>query len=582
MSTYDPTPEQNRALKLYLAGHDLKIEACAGSGKTSTVELLARASDTPSLYMAFNKAIQEEADSRMPDHVLCKTMHGLAYPEFGALFEFSRLRRGLRTKELAKFLGLNGVCTWGATALKSAAIVRAGLLKFCSSDDPILMVSHCERLECETSQQEREWAQTLPLLLKRAWAFATDQEAKTGTAFDVYLKLWALSDPGAPKTIVFLDEAQDSNPVILGVLERWRQAGTQVIYVGDAHQQIYSFRGAVNAMSLVEGCQIAPLTRSFRYGPAIAELANKCLNALKGVPSCIVGHDIDSRVVESYEGIPRAVLCRTNAGVIERALDFSSRGITVHISGGVKDLISNLKGCTNLLKGEYPNTPLLNDYESWDELYVASEEPGGEELKRLMRLVDKYGAYELTNILRRISKTPQKDAQVHICTAHKSKGLQWEIVEINDDFPVKRFSSGDPNPRWTHEEANLLYVAITRAQHTLVVRQCESIKEVLTLDLVVVDSTTTVEPEAGLQARAVSTGIIDLVEPSVSMADTTNVVPALNPGEQRWLDAMTPKRLERLERLVGDSGHASLGDALDDLLERYERFGGRAVQGSLL
>lgn len=50
---------------------------------------------------------------------------------------------------------------------------------------------------------------------------------------DGYLKLWALSDPVILADYILMDEAQDTNPVVLGVLQR---QPAQMIYVGDKHQ----------------------------------------------------------------------------------------------------------------------------------------------------------------------------------------------------------------------------------------------------------------------------------------------------------------------------------------------------------
>ena len=53
------------------------------------------------------------------------------------------------------------------------------------------------------------------------------------------------------------------------------------ILVGDPHQQIYSFRGAVNAMENVHADTIFYLTQSFRFGPEISHIAASCLEVLK-------------------------------------------------------------------------------------------------------------------------------------------------------------------------------------------------------------------------------------------------------------------------------------------------------------
>lgn len=47
-----------------------------------------------------------------------------------------------------------------------------------------------------------------------------------------------------------------------------------------------------------------------------------------------------------------------------------------------------------------------------------------------------------------------------ITTAHKSKGLEWDNVELSDDFPDPYFNKND-------EEKRLFYVAMTRAKKNL-------------------------------------------------------------------------------------------------------------------
>jgi Rad3-related DNA helicase len=80
-----PTAEQARARDLFTAGGDLVIEAGAGTGKTSTLTLLADAAPRGALgqYVAFNKAIVADAGSKMPGHVNASTAHSLAFRAVG-------------------------------------------------------------------------------------------------------------------------------------------------------------------------------------------------------------------------------------------------------------------------------------------------------------------------------------------------------------------------------------------------------------------------------------------------------------------------------------------------------------------
>ena len=57
-------------------------------------------------------------------------------------------------------------------------------------------------------------------------------------------------------------------PASIDLLQR--QNAPKVL-VGDPNQQIYCFRGAVNAMSLIEGSTVFYLTQSFRFGPEVRD-----------------------------------------------------------------------------------------------------------------------------------------------------------------------------------------------------------------------------------------------------------------------------------------------------------------------
>ncbi len=71
--------------------------------------------------------------------------------------------------------------------------------------------------------------------------------------------------------------------------------------------------------------------------------------------------------------------------------------------------------------------------------------------------------------MRRQVVTHEKDAQVTVSTAHRSKGLEWDVVVLNEDF----CDITDPllSAEERQDETNLLYVAVTRARKTLVLNE---------------------------------------------------------------------------------------------------------------
>ena len=73
--------------------------------------------------------------------------------------------------------------------------------------------------------------------------------------------------------------------------------------------------------------------------------------------------------------------------------------------------------------------------------------------------------------IKKLSVNP-KEAEFILTTGHKSKGLEWDSVEIMDDFINLRaiVSSAQESEKeviLAKEELNLLYVAITRSMQTL-------------------------------------------------------------------------------------------------------------------
>ncbi len=60
-----PTPEQEAAVEAFVAKEDLKLLAVAGSGKTTTLKLMAEARPRGRfLYLVFNRALREEAERK--------------------------------------------------------------------------------------------------------------------------------------------------------------------------------------------------------------------------------------------------------------------------------------------------------------------------------------------------------------------------------------------------------------------------------------------------------------------------------------------------------------------------------------
>src|SRR5258708_14643610 len=93
-----PTPEQQAIIEAGRSTTDnLLINALAGAAKTSTLVMIAHALPAqPILSLAFNKRIAVEMASRLPGHVLCKTLNAIGH---GVLQQATSARLTLDTKK---------------------------------------------------------------------------------------------------------------------------------------------------------------------------------------------------------------------------------------------------------------------------------------------------------------------------------------------------------------------------------------------------------------------------------------------------------------------------------------------------
>ena len=85
-----------------------------------------------------------------------------------------------------------------------------------------------------------------------------------------------------------------------------------------------------------------------------------------------------------------------------------------------------------------------------------------------LRLLDQYFPLpQKLQVMREHAVTDESATQVTISTAHRSKGLEWPVVVLNEDF-VDITGPLLPEDERT-DETNLLYMAVTRARKTLVI-----------------------------------------------------------------------------------------------------------------
>ncbi|KAJ8006953.1 hypothetical protein DPEC_G00112550 [Dallia pectoralis] len=327
-----------------------------------------------------------------------------------------------------------------------------------------------------------------------------------------YLKLWQLQRPCLDQyDVIFIDEAQDCTPAIMDIMLPQRCGK---VLVGDPHQQIYLFRGAVNALHLVEHTHLFYLTQSFRFGSEIAYIGATILQVCKKVTNILVGGKqdgvIQGKAVDSLHPMTSgsslgqgklAVLSRCNVTVFDQAVRLTDANprCRLHIVGGVDNFgLDRIMDIWVLMQPENSRSRGIRDQfirrftkESLGgymglKLYATKTED--RELEAKFTVVEKYNS-RIPELVDRIYSCTEREAQhadFILGTVHKSKGLEFDTVIVTDDFAkvpcaahdlprISSYSGGDVQ----EDEWNLLYVAVTRAKNSLVITK--NISNVLTL-----------------------------------------------------------------------------------------------------
>ncbi|MFF2167251.1 UvrD-helicase domain-containing protein [Streptomyces sp. NPDC058175] len=468
----NPTDEQIAAADTFRAGGHLALQAGAGTGKTTTLALLAQTTKRRGRYLAYNRAIATDARTRFPTTVACKTAHALAYAAVGHRYT-RRLGAPRRPAwQTGHALGLAKPLRIGDRELTQKTLANATLRtvsRFCHTADRTFTCHHVPRLRgLEAQAHHAELAHHLLPFAREAW---TDlQHFDDGAVrfdHDHYLKIWALTQPCIEADFLFLDEAQDTNPVVEQVFLAQRDHA-QLVMVGDSAQAIYHWRGAKDVMTGFDGTHLT-LSQSFRFGPRLAEEANRWLG-LADAPLRLRGTDaIPTELGPALR--PDAVLCRTNVGAMAQVMQLMAAGCRVALGGGGQSLQSLALAARDLKEGRRTHHPELLLFTTWADLQdYAAYDPSGRDLQPFVDLVDTHGPDAiLTSVARQVS---EESAEVTVSTAHKAKGREWAAVKIAGDFaPPSPVETGDGKPAREpvvdDGEARLAYVAVTRTRTLL-------------------------------------------------------------------------------------------------------------------
>jgi superfamily I DNA/RNA helicase len=459
-----PTQQQQNIINLAGQSNNIVIEARAGASKTTTCEMIANKVVKPSLYIAFNKDIASEAEGRFPSHVTCKTIHSLAYKE---IIKFPKSKMGQKLQANLDINDIREVAPYKYNSEEEITFllsVKETVILYCQSADIEIIEKHIP----ETLEADEEFIKNILETARIYWAAITDPNTTYTISHDIYLKLYQLYEPClADYEVIYLDEFQDTNQICMSLF--FNQKHAQLIAVGDPYQSIYAFRGAVNAFNYVPASFTrATLTDSFRFTPEIASLAGKVINLL--------GEEAEINGLATKKPITnKAVICRTNIGVLKEIMFAANNGKKVYSNINLKETFAKLFHIEAVSIGNEPKYPVkdfkyLKKYE--DIIKAANSDQDIKSLLDIMGFLrqKKLSVYGFKKIIEDTLVSKESLASLTVSTCHKSKGLQWSSVEVSSDFckipkdgTIESWLAGLDS-----QEINLIYIAITRGMFEVI------------------------------------------------------------------------------------------------------------------
>jgi len=463
------TPEQGTILEVSAKHQNFFIKAYAGTGKTSTFEALARQAHRQHLrcqYLCFNRDAAIDARKRLGRWARVGNAHQLAFVAYGSRFAARLTQSPWHVVKVLLATHAFDRIAWPFPRDRQTHLlaVIGTIERFCQSAAPYITADHVPDSFFQSLPEAivPTYRQTIVQVAQTLWDHWPEQP-DWPVLHDWYLKAWALTRPSLDADVVLFDEAQDANPILVDLVE---SQAAQKIYAGDPYQQLYHWRGAIDALQHLPHPAL-PLTCSWRFGTDLATLANWILYPLR--PKELIRGRTDRPT--SFEPLPwaPAQLFRTNAGILQATITAVSEGKRPAIVGGSAPLVQLLKGFDALRHGRLATTGELAAFTSWDELHEADDAGLLGTLHPVLHWVDAHPD-QLTataDQLQTLLTDDETQADLVFSTVHKAKGRQWPSVRIGPDFlPFMHQPPQQPNPTpvLQPEEVHCLYVAVTRAE----------------------------------------------------------------------------------------------------------------------
>lgn len=484
---FNPSPRQQAILDFVLNGTgNLFAEAYAGTGKSTTaafvINQLPRSLQV--VLFSFNKIIATEFREKYGLNAM--TMHSFCFTAIQASLGRLRVDGQKKNKIAQKYFPLN-------KSLRRFVIKVAGLaLNTCTDYNSVadlLTLIDKYNIEMDESITDAkddngqpiplEWilSTVAPIIIE---SFQAIEDEKV-IDFDEMLA-YAVAANLIPKKFdfIFVDEAQDTNALQIEVVLAAIKDTGRFVFVGDRHQAIYGFRGAMtDAVDTIISrikARVLPLDISYRCPQShVLQLANPIVADIKAAPSnCegIIRYNIASMTaIAEWKQLDEAlVMCRTNAPLVRQALALIKTGKKARVAG--RDIAEGLISLIERVDASNVDQLIekLTIYRDREvERLTAYDKEDQAEL-----LVDKVdcilavaeGEVAVLAVIERLNNIfSDERGGILFSSVHRAKGMEAREVYI---IEPNQMPFGKANKAWQKkQECNLAYVAFTRSLYRM-------------------------------------------------------------------------------------------------------------------
>ena len=500
---------------------NLFISARAGSGKTTLLLELSKHINTYSVFLAFNKSIQQEISSKITNpkfktytfngigyQILLKNMEE-QYPQIKISLDNFKTQKIVKTI-IEKYMKIK--LSWDE---KTEYIDEfTTLWEFCKctlaniedEDAIMLLIEHHALFEhiripeniIDMLKHIRE--ENLRMLFEEGIINFSDQ---------LYITVNKLKDKEwkVPPYLLFYniltDEAQDTNRCQQVLIFFLKRKGARCVFVGDFFQAIYEFSGAdahaYESIKTMHKCKEYLLPINYRCGKKHLDLVNKKWGEIKiePAPDAINGNIKNIHISGLYDKVQEGdfILSRKNSDLIIVALKLLKEGKSIYIKD--KEIVNktlkfvkrNSKKATtiyelrsqidfeqrkNKQEQEKISDRLHNGEIALNELDLHNFNAGYLDiLECVVVLIDNYisekkHGNKIDDFIDYIPKklnTEDKQGCIVCTSIHQAKGLEADNVFVLNEG--REFFEYARTPEQRQQEKNLSYVALTRAKENL-------------------------------------------------------------------------------------------------------------------